>query len=553
MRRKALVCLFCLLTARIAFAIKRASQLENQAIQEQIIAANRLDNKVKGTVTDFEKAKNDKFSPDEIRRLEKAKRRAEDEQLAAYTKAIHMTILAYDLEPPSRQGTSAMPLTKGRSIMWLPVAREAESRQIQDAHGEMKRLPQPRNRYSGVTYPDGVTYIDPKTVRKGVGVLASTLLHERTHFEQFTTAGRGDKMSYREAEVESLQAEKDNAPLFFDPEKDQGQISEIETWLADAQAKVRQEEEARKGLNGLIRRILPSVPPPETFESRLHTDEELAAIKKRAEELRALVEEETRRRHGEALYRIAVKLCAIPSNGHNALAEAGYLSPEGYLPPKAYSEIIAESDFTTRQTGCAENLHRDFLRLLAGGGRLDPGWMETAATRRKQEEYEAQAGPVGRALQQMAQDQSLAEHLRKLRTDEMMQRQFDRYVVETLDRSRTALREFAVSACADPAQIAESDIETFNRGHEWLSNYGPYHDFQSPDAVIGDLEGCPKELLSDLLGDPRRVSLEWARARSAEIAGKHRPRPVYNPGSPASPSRRNPIILPTLPDILRRL
>jgi hypothetical protein len=223
-------------------------------------------------------------NPQEIiyRKLELA--REEDKQSAARTKAIHMTILAYGLEPASWSGTSVMPMTKKRTITWMPVARESEARQVQSADGSLQDVKQDKKDYVGLTYQDGVTVLPPKAFEKGPGYLASILLHERTHFEQITTDGKGNVMSYAEAQKEAYQTQVKNGSYFFDVknEKERKTKEGIEGLLAtevgNVEDEIKASIEARKGLKGLIRRFIPPAAPPDIFESRIHTNAELADI-----------------------------------------------------------------------------------------------------------------------------------------------------------------------------------------------------------------------------------------------------------------------------------
>lgn len=215
MRIKSLIGLIVLAFASRAFAIKPASPGEIKAIKDQIVVANKMDTIVKEARTELANTRFPQGTPEYLL-LERAHRRIKDKQYAAYTKAIHLAILAYDLEPRSRRGTSVMLWTKGREVVWLPVAGEDPTRELEDASGNRKETTRTSLNWAGRTFTDGVTYINPETLRMGPDFLASTLLHERTHFEQHTTRGRGDTLSTAETEVEAYQVELDNLDYFFD-------------------------------------------------------------------------------------------------------------------------------------------------------------------------------------------------------------------------------------------------------------------------------------------------------------------------------------------------
>lgn len=198
MRILVLLCALSAVSARNAHAIRQATQAEIDAIEAQISTAKGMDEKIDLAKTKLEAASSSiEASKANLRALERDVEREEAKQRAARTKAIHMTILAYGLTPDQPSGRSVMRSTKDRTITWLPVAGEGEDRLVQSAKGNLGRRPSkmPAGNIAGVTYPDGVTYIPASTFNRGPGFLASVLLHERIHFEQYTTDGKGNVMS----------------------------------------------------------------------------------------------------------------------------------------------------------------------------------------------------------------------------------------------------------------------------------------------------------------------------------------------------------------------
>jgi len=267
-------------TVRTASAIKAASEAEKADIQKQMFVANRIDDQVKTAELKVSRAKIANESRSVIIELERKLDREKNEQSAARTIAIHMTILAYGLEPPSPSGTSVMPMTKGRSISWMPVAREKEARQMQDAAGKLQDVKQPKEDLDGAAYVDGTTYIFPSAFEHGPGYLASILLHERTHFLQHTTAGKGNAMSYAEAQQEAYQAQVDNAHFFLksDDPQEQWLMKEIERLRDEEKAKAALEKKERETPLGRLRGLFPRSNPSDMFESKVHTNAELADI-----------------------------------------------------------------------------------------------------------------------------------------------------------------------------------------------------------------------------------------------------------------------------------
>lgn len=235
-----------------------------------------------------------------------------------------------------------MPWTKGREVVWLPVAGEDPTRELEDTRGNRRETSRTPLDWAARTFTDGVTYINPETLRKGPDFLASTLLHERTHFEQNTTRGRGDTMSTAEAEVEAYQTELDNLDYFFDqsnPNRDWAR-NHIETLRAGKQSKVDEQRAAKKGLRGLVNRILPSPPNPDFNDATLHTDAELEALKKQSDKFSAEAQANARqlaqraRAQAEIAHRdhdnrlrgkmidIAVRACTAPERVNQAELDA---------------------------------------------------------------------------------------------------------------------------------------------------------------------------------------------------------------------------------------
>lgn len=313
MKIRLLICAAALYFVQETFAVKKAMDHEIEAIRTQMKTAAMMDQVIKKAEKDWNDAKNDpNMSGYDITRLEWARDREIDKQRAARTKAIHMTLQAYDLWPPSRSGTSVAPMTKGRDITWMPLARGPESRLVRDRNGKSYDLPQPTKKHSGVTYHDGVTYLTQEAFLLGPGYLAMVLLHERVHFEQNITPGKGDAMSQAEADVEAYgmevngkQGEEKIMDLLLDPKmKGYAEIvAKIKSDLAENEAIVLEAKKPPKNLYERVRRGLAPSGPPNMYQRRLHSTEELETIKAESDSLEAIVAEEleTARRGREKL------------------------------------------------------------------------------------------------------------------------------------------------------------------------------------------------------------------------------------------------------------
>jgi hypothetical protein len=369
-----LVLTACEAKAVVALHHTEDGRLKIQAIAAQIRAANRLDSEVNGAEQNLARAKTAKASKAELHRLELQLEREKDKQRAAYTRAIHMTLDAYDLHPRIRTGTSVMPQTRGRVIEWLPIAHDRAAREVRAADGSTTRVPQPRMDLAGAAYPDGVVFIDPSTFNHpaGVGYLASTLLHERTHFEQYITAGRGDVMTVAKAQREAYDAERIHSGYFLDASipAQKAAIDEVETLWAEEDAKVKAREQRDRTLVGRLRNWYEPETLSTAFDARPRTNEELAAIKQDAERLRAEIaaenaERTTRINHAQLGY-------MTPLTAPRAADEApqmGYMKPLP-APSRASEPLLASVEvYHLARRACVDDWNgasyslSDFYRL----------------------------------------------------------------------------------------------------------------------------------------------------------------------------------------------
>ncbi|MBI5246963.1 MAG: hypothetical protein HY923_07255 [Elusimicrobia bacterium] len=134
----------------------------------------------------------------------------------ARTVAIHLTIKAFDLAPVDSSGRLILPkgkvvmngAFKSREILWIPVSGKNEARLALNERGKVVTVPPAGDAPIAFTATDGVTRLFDGSYTSP-GLLAATLLHERTHFEQFTSAGTGDKLTYNQRELKALEAERD--------------------------------------------------------------------------------------------------------------------------------------------------------------------------------------------------------------------------------------------------------------------------------------------------------------------------------------------------------
>lgn len=421
MKKKLLICLIGVLGVRGALAIKGVTDpAVIDAIQKQIVAARLLDAEIWLAEQDVRIAKSKGAGAAKILEFERVVIREKDKQSAAYTKAIHLTLTAYDLWPESRRGTSVMPWTKDQTVHWVPIGRGPESREVRNKKGDEKAVKQPSTGKTGITYSDGVSHILPKAFENGPAYLASVLLHERTHFEQMTTPGKGDQMTKAKSEAEAYKSEVDNSIHFFDPVRDRDTVNAINSeWLVEEETAQREDAE-RKTLRGKIKGFFTPPTQPDFFERAPHRPEELESIKREFDDLGAIVaaELENARREREKLEgdraaslgrmeadwrpelgtieadrtpdlgrmeadtpptaamdlaRLAAKACADPSGVTPAEADAISWYAKYSLGPLTY---ILEN-----LHGCPRELLGELARMAGGGSPLNVEWLRREAAR----------------------------------------------------------------------------------------------------------------------------------------------------------------------------
>lgn len=222
----------------------------------------------------------------------------------AWTKAAYLTVRLYDLEPPRRNAPSVMGGNyKGLEAVWVLQAGEPERRKLHDRRGNEFWEDPPSGRSYGVTYFDGTTALFPAAF-SNARTLASTIYHERIHFEQFIT--NGNRLDRYEREYFAYDAELKQAHVFGLTEAELKSIR----WRRDFAAK---------------KEDIP-IPPEEWTRERSHygkkdlgddvyrlphTEGELAAIRREAESLERAVgqelDERRRQRQAEEDRRVQVE------------------------------------------------------------------------------------------------------------------------------------------------------------------------------------------------------------------------------------------------------
>lgn len=208
----------------LAKAIHPASAAEHAAIQSLIDRANLINDSASPSpnVRDVKKVKADLEleyrKPESLRnsakiahwQVELKSLRTTRDQL--YQQAIRKTLLAYDLVDRDHHGLPIMPTEpavhpsfNNRTIHWILVYKDDEPRVLLDSGGKPRTIPAGKASGGGLTGADGVTTMYGKF--ESPADLALLLYHERVHYDQFTTPGIGDKLTYDEREEAAYRAQ----------------------------------------------------------------------------------------------------------------------------------------------------------------------------------------------------------------------------------------------------------------------------------------------------------------------------------------------------------
>lgn len=190
----------------VSFALRPATSEQVKEIQSHIDLANSLDSEIAA------KKELLKVKPSARVQLESDIAALKRQQILEFNHAIHLTLRDYDLvyvDPFDRvkmpQGVLVHPGLAGKTATWIPIAAATEERTLPLKNGDTRVLPV-RPEDSALTGADGVTIIKPEAFTTP-GLLALTLLHERKHFDQFTTPGQGDKFTSPELEIPAYEAQ----------------------------------------------------------------------------------------------------------------------------------------------------------------------------------------------------------------------------------------------------------------------------------------------------------------------------------------------------------
>lgn len=445
----------------------------------------------------------------------------------ARSKAIHLTLAAYGIVPTDKAGRLIMlrgaivvPDYAGKTATWIVVAGDNAPRSALTPEGSVITTQKAVDKVtgkepSGITYLDGVTKILTKSFEptpKGNSMspldLALLLIHERRHFIQYVTPGKGDKLTFNKAEVDAYLddlgeiASKQN-PLGLT-------VQEMDSYKNQRQALLGKYRQAQyfEWLKKIARGFGDAVPA----YNLPNTDEELSAIQKgahkledqiqrEAEELKATQEQQVRDRATE-LAAIATKVCLDPDGLTDDDLDSfdwDSTSPIGDFPGPSVNVDID-------RWNCAERI---FASLKTSGSRPDIG------------DIQAQARKLQPSMPLPAPTRPPEAHTN---------------VFVNLGR-------LALMACDNPEALDPQEMRAL------LSEFP---NGQGYDSI--EIHDCADELLYELLrfnANSTRFDYQWLQGEAGRLRQKYAPVPSPEPRPRPEPEpdpERAPRPTPSPPD-----
>lgn len=471
-----------------AAALRNASAQDSRDIADQISKKKAAEEEIKTKNQALNAARGDEALElgirTEIARLKKVQKNAADQ-------ALWMTIRAYgiipfeDNSPNLPKGISFLRSPEiGKEITWIPVFEDKRTFEIQDAAGNIVKTLKLDD--AGNTASDGVSRLFPEAFISPV-ILASYIIHEKIHFEQFTDPLRGPVKTPGELEVEAYKTEQkllNEGPLVFSAYERTLQEAYIAKNLRKRNAQVLHERAERAKGN-----------PPLDVSIISRPKVEIDGLIQQAKNQIEIAQRDHDDRLRNTIKRLTQRSCANP--GSVSQAELAAL-------PRPY-----RADYW--MSNGPGHCHGVYAYMAQGG--TDAEYLRRMSTPLVPINPNPHIPAVPAPVQGISAPPA---PFRNVLPD---------------------LKEFAIAACHAPEQVA---LE------EYL--YRPYdhsagaYDGNAANLLATDLGICPKQLFKQLIatiraGQGATIDRHWIRSKVADYTPGTGTSPGYVDPSPAPPNR----------------
>jgi hypothetical protein len=319
--------------------------------------------------------------------FDKHTKKLEDERDLHFNRAIRKTLVAYGIVPVASDGRPDMPTgetvfpgAEGRKATWVAISRKNQPLRVILSNGKTKRISMiPENKIAATT-ATGVTLFAPERVSGlTADALALVLIHEKRHFEAFTTKGEGDVKTQGEREQLAVRAEQDVLD-HIGLTNDSKNTFRLQL-RSDMSEAITQSETEKAAIESLLRkagRIL-GITNKDDFADyhastfgAAETIEEFELLKKEARAIDSKLREEEELRHFATLREFARRFC-YEMDSPPTQAELDALT--------AYPAAVYQQRVFAIQNGasCQATVYSNIIRVLSYGNALEVAELESFA------------------------------------------------------------------------------------------------------------------------------------------------------------------------------
>lgn len=482
---------FLVFSLQNAYAIKPASSQEYLEIHKLIQKATD-----KQAEIDKNRLSRQTAKPDKIASIEQEYANLMKERKTAYEQAIWLTIQAYhilpfvDGKPTLPRGISYLRSPEnGKRITWIPIFEDNGPKSIQNEIGHTIAVGPLEPEIAGNTASDGVSRILP-TAFTSPAALASIIIHEKIHFNQFITPRTGRDLTPAEREVEAYTEEKrllKNGTLGRSEEVDE-RLEEVDIMISKKQKLADIQRAAVTKAKGL---------PIDEYSLASHSGDELNKLVAQAREQIKIANKD----HDDRLLASLLDLTSISCRN------------PGSVTPAMLAKLGQPHDENFWRSAAPNDCNDAYLYLAQGG--------RDARALRSLSTPPAAVQPLPPPVQSIP---TLPPEPRAVQP--VRGRKFSSML--------PLAKDLAVTACRSSGQAAvDSDL---TRPFHEIDFSPEFDDRTARDLSIG-LGDCENRLFRRLIevirsGEGPKISAEWVQ----KTATAYRPAPVNSPWTPAPPA-----------------